>query len=85
MQRWGISESNLPRGSKVLFREPSIWERYSWQLALIGSVILVQGVLISGLLHERRRRHLAEVESRQRMVEPTGAVLRSIGKPIDCS
>jgi signal transduction histidine kinase len=69
MQRWGISESNLPRGSKVLFREPSIWERYSWQLALIGSVILVQGALIGGLLHERRRRHLAEVESRQHLAE----------------
>jgi signal transduction histidine kinase len=69
IRRWGISESNLPRGSKVLFREPSIWERYSWQLALIGSVILVQGVLISGLLHERRRRRLAEVESRQRLAE----------------
>src|SRR6266446_1889108 len=69
IRRWGISESNLPRGSKVLFREPSIWERYSWQLALIGSVILVQGVLISGMLHERRRRRLAEVESRQRLAE----------------
>jgi signal transduction histidine kinase len=71
MQRWGISESNLPRGSKVLFREPSIWERYSWQLALIASVILVQGVLISGMLQERRRRRLAEVESRQRLAELT--------------
>ena len=69
IRRWGISESNLPRGSKVLFREPSIWERYSWQLALIASVILVQGVLISGMLHERRRRRLAEVESRQRLAE----------------
>jgi signal transduction histidine kinase len=71
IQRWGISESNLPRGSKVLFREPSIWERYSWQLALIASVILVQGVLISGMLQERRRRRLAEVESRQRLAELT--------------
>jgi signal transduction histidine kinase len=71
IRRWGISESNLPRGSKVLFREPSIWERYSWQLALIASVILVQGVLISGMLQERRRRRLAEVESRQRLAELT--------------
>jgi signal transduction histidine kinase len=69
MQRWGISESNLPPGSEVLFREPRIWERYAWQLALIACVILVQGVLISGLLHERRRRRFAEVESRQRLVE----------------
>ena len=68
-RRWGISESNLPRGSQVLFREPSIWERYSWQLSLIACVILIQGAMISGLLHERRRRHLAEVESRQRLAE----------------
>ena len=69
MQRWDISRSNLPPGSEVLFREPSIWEKYGWQLALIGGVILVQGVLISGLLHERQRRRLAEVELRQRMAE----------------
>jgi signal transduction histidine kinase len=69
MQRWGISERNLPPGSKVLFREPGIGERYGWQFALIACVILVQGALIGGLLHERRHRRLAEVESRQRMAE----------------
>ena len=69
MQRWGISENNLPPGSAILFREPGMWERYSWQLSLIACVILIQGGLIGGLLHERRRRHLAEVESRQRLAE----------------
>jgi signal transduction histidine kinase len=69
MQRWGISESNLPPRSEVLFREPTVWEKYQWQAALIGSVILVQAALISGLLHERRRRRFAEVESRQRLAE----------------
>jgi signal transduction histidine kinase len=69
MQRWGISESNLPPGSAVLFREPNIWQKYSWQMALIASVILVEGMLISLLLDERRRRRLAEVESRQRLAE----------------
>lgn len=69
MQRWGISESNLPPGSEVLFREPRIWGVYRWQLLLIAAVILVQGALIGGLLHERRRRRLAEAESRQRLTE----------------
>jgi signal transduction histidine kinase len=69
MQRWGIRESNLPAGSEILFREPGLWERYSWQLSLIACVILIQGGLISGLLHERRRRRLVEVESRQRLTE----------------
>ena len=35
MQRWGIAESNLPPGSTVYFREPTVWERYSWQIASI--------------------------------------------------
>lgn len=69
MQRWGISESNLPAGSQVLFRDAGIWARYSWQISLVAGVILVQGALIGGLLHERRRRRLAEVESRQRLAE----------------
>jgi signal transduction histidine kinase len=69
LQRWGIRESDLPAGSEVLFREPSVWEKYRWQVALITAVILVQAGLISGLLQERRRRRLAEVESRQRLAE----------------
>jgi signal transduction histidine kinase len=69
LQRWGIRESDLPAGSEVLFREPSVWEKYHWQVALITGVILVQAGLISGLLQERRRRRLAEVESRQRLAE----------------
>jgi len=69
MQRWGISESNLPPGSEVLFREPALWDRYRWQITLIASVILIQGALISRMLHEQRRRRLAEVEARQRMAE----------------
>ncbi|WP_426614488.1 sensor histidine kinase [Bradyrhizobium sp. McL0616] len=69
LRRWGISESNLPPGSEVLFREPSIWERFRWQMALIMSVFLLQAGLISVLLHERRRRQGAEVESRQRLAE----------------
>jgi signal transduction histidine kinase/ABC-type uncharacterized transport system substrate-binding protein len=69
MQRWGISESNLPPDSEILFRETTFWERYRWQVVLISCVILVQAAFISGLLHERRRRRLAEVESRQRLAE----------------
>jgi signal transduction histidine kinase len=69
MQRWGISESDLPPGGKIDFREPSAWERYPWQIAFIVAVVLVQGALITALLHEHRRRRRAEVQSRQRMEE----------------
>ena len=69
MQRWGISESNLPAGSTVYFREPTAWQRYSWQIAFISAVILIQAGLISILLQEHRRRQRAEVQARQRMAE----------------
>ena len=69
MQRWGVSDSNLPAGSTVHFREPTVWGRYSLQIALIAAVILLQAGLISALLHQHRRRQLAEVQARQRMAE----------------
>lgn len=69
LRRWGISESRLPPDSQILFREPNIWERYRWQMLMVAAAFLVQGGLISGLLHERRRRMVAEVESRQRLAE----------------
>src|SRR5829696_3626732 len=69
MQRWGIGESNLPAGSTVYFREPTAWQRYSWQIAFVSAVILIQAGLISILLQEHRRRQRAEVQARQRMAE----------------
>ncbi len=69
LQRWNINESRLPPGSEILFREPTVWERYLWQIALITAVILLEGGLILALLREHRHRQLAEVQSRQRMAE----------------
>lgn len=69
LQRWNISESHLPSGSQVYFREPSAWERYRWQVAIVSLVVALQAILIVGLLYERRRRQFAEVEARERMAE----------------
>ena len=69
LQRWNISESRLPPGSEILFREPTVWEIYRWQLVTIAAVILVQAALILWLLWEHRRRRRLEVEGRQRMTE----------------
>jgi signal transduction histidine kinase len=69
LQRWGIKDSLLPPGSEIFFREPSAFEKYRWQIALVVALILIQSAMISALLHERRRRQLAEVQSRQRMAE----------------
>jgi signal transduction histidine kinase len=69
LQRWKINENRLPPESEILFRTPTLWERYSWQIALIAAVILLQAGLIIALLREHRRRQLAEVQARQRMAE----------------
>jgi signal transduction histidine kinase/ABC-type uncharacterized transport system substrate-binding protein len=69
LQRWGIAESSLPPGSTVYFREPTVWQRFSWQIALVAAVIILQAGFISALLNAHRRRRLAEVQSRQRVAE----------------
>ena len=69
MQRWGISESYLPPGSSIQFRPRTAWETYRWQIVAVCAVAALQGVLIGLLLFERRRRQLAEMDSRQRVVE----------------
>jgi signal transduction histidine kinase len=69
MQRWGISQSNLPAGSEIRFRDPTAWDQYPWQIVLIVTAILAQAALIIRLFHEQRRRRKAETESRQRMSE----------------
>ena len=69
MERWGVSEANLPAGSDIRFREPSAWDRYRWEIVAIAAVMLLQAALIIGLLYQRRRRRAAEVDARQRMAE----------------
>ena len=69
MQRWGISESRLPPGSTVLFREPTVWDEYRWQIMLTAIALLLQTALIVGLLYEHRRRRTVEVEARLRLAQ----------------
>jgi signal transduction histidine kinase len=69
VQRFGISESDLPPGSTVLFKPPSPWETYRWAILTVCTVLLLQGGLITLLMLERHRRQSAEMESRQRMLE----------------
>ena len=69
LQRWKMDEKLLPPGSTVLFREPTIWQRYkSWIIGGV-SILALQALLIFGLLANLFRRRRAEgslVESEQR-------------------
>ena len=60
LRRWRISESRLPAGTLVRFKEPTVWERYKAYVLLTLSVVAAQTMLITGLLVQRTRRRRAE-------------------------
>jgi len=69
LQRWNISESRLPAGSEVHFREPGLWEQYRPQVAAGIAAVLLQAAIICWLLVERRRRYFAQAEAISRRRE----------------
>ena len=75
LERWGLSEDRLPPGTEVLFRTPTVWERFRTLILAIAAVLAAQSVLIALLLVERRRRIRA-----MRMVEESRGQLAHIGR-----
>jgi signal transduction histidine kinase len=69
MQQWNISDVALPPGSEIRFRDPTVWERYRWQIVMVAAALLLQTLLITLLIYERRHRRFAEVEALHRMDE----------------
>jgi signal transduction histidine kinase len=64
LRRWGISESRVPDGAVLIFKEPSAWDRYKVYILGSATVLVAQTLLIVGLLVQRRRRREAEEEVR---------------------
>jgi signal transduction histidine kinase len=57
IERWRMKDSALPRGSRILFRETSLWSRYRWAILLVAGALLIQmGLILALLLHRRRLR-----------------------------
>jgi hypothetical protein len=50
MRRWGLKERNLPSGSVILYRRPTLWETYRRYVVAGVSLIAVEALLILGLL-----------------------------------
>jgi signal transduction histidine kinase len=60
LSRFNIPASRIPAGSKILFREPRIWDRY-WPQILAGAAALaIQAALIAALVAQSRLRRRAE-------------------------
>jgi len=65
LHRWGLSEDRLPPDTEVLFRTPSLWERYRTSILATLGVLLLQSALILWLLVERRVRRRTQAARRE--------------------
>jgi C4-dicarboxylate-specific signal transduction histidine kinase len=77
MQRWGLRESNLPPGTVVMFKDPSIWDQHRNLVLAVLSIFALQTAFAGALLIQRRRRQRAEVllkESEERMTFTAASV-----------
>ena len=86
LKRWGLKESNLPPGSIVLNRQPTVWESYTGYMIGGISLIMLEGLLIGGLVWQRARRRKAEAavhesEERFRLVANNAPVLIWMSDP----
>ena len=94
LQRWRIPESRLPAGSVVLHRSPSLWQEHKCTVLGVLGALVAQGVLIVGLLQQRRARQRAESDSRrnlalavdanrrQTMSALTSSIAHELGQPL---
>jgi len=62
LHRYGLNENNLPPGSQVRFKSPTLWETYYRTVILVVAALVVQTGLIGALLIQRRRKRQAEAE-----------------------
>ena len=71
LQSWHISESSLPSGSVIRFREPSLWERYKWTWAAVLAIIMGLSGLAAYLQYSRTQLKLA----RERQTQLSGMLI----------
>jgi signal transduction histidine kinase len=60
LRRFRVPASRIPAGSRVLFREPRLWDRYRPYFVAGGAVLALQSLLIVALVTQSRRRRWAE-------------------------
>ena len=65
LRRWNIPESALPPGTIVLYRQPTVWERYEKYIVAGIVLIILQALLILGLLWQRARKRKTEATLRE--------------------
>ena len=69
LRRWHISESRVPAGTIIRFKEPTAWDRYASWIILATVIVFAQSALIGGLLIQHRRRRQAEAQVFKNQIE----------------
>ena len=65
LRHWNIPELALPPGTIVLYRQPTVWERYEKYIIAAIVLIIVQALLIVGLVWQRARKQKTEAILRE--------------------
>lgn len=60
LRRWNIRETLLPAGSRVEFRQLTVWDQYKVYIIAASAVVALQSALITGLVVQRARRKRVE-------------------------
>ena len=60
LRRYGLSESELPSGSTLLFREPTVWDRYQRPILLLAAFVVLETCLVVFLVMQVKARRKSE-------------------------
>jgi signal transduction histidine kinase len=69
LQRWGLREGDVPSHCAITNRPPDALRRYSWSIAALVLVVVLQAALIWSLVLQSRERRRAEAQLRLRSME----------------
>ncbi len=65
MKRWGVGEADLPPGSSVRFKVPTVFEQYRSHLFAAAALFVLQAIFIVSLMLSHRRLKREKLEKQQ--------------------
>ncbi|MGE5330011.1 MAG: ABC transporter substrate binding protein, partial [Deltaproteobacteria bacterium] len=62
LKRWGIDKDKLPQGSKILYKQPTMWDLYKYYIILGFTILITESFLLLGFIINRTVRRKTEKE-----------------------
>ena len=82
LRRWNIDEQGLPPRSQVMFREPTLWQRYKGSIVMVAGIqVMLVVALVASLARRRTDRTRRESEGRFRLLSSAAPVMMWIAGP----